>query len=541
MFTGYRISKSQGFILKTALFVDFDNVYSGLRRISTRGADRLARHPAKWLQWLTDNLPTTGADAETTGNRRVLVRRCYLNPVMFNQFRRPFHEAGFEIVDCPPTTASGKTSTDIHLVLDTIDALQDSTHFDEFVVFSADADFSPLLRRLRRHDRRTIIFAAGAMSESYKAAADAVIDITTFIREALQLVEDESDLEIDQAFNPGAQSLRLGEFRKKAEGSIRRLVLEASDPVSLAKLAQQLQREVPGLKESQWAGAGTFGALIRQLSPAGVHFDFREELAFDLVRKEKALSRQTISLLPPPQAEPNGAANKPSLVDAKEASPMSSEQIDDAAIRMIRQWMSAAERPLHFSALGTELRKALPQLVEGWNGAPTLAAYLQRLALEPLIRGTLEDGSTFVLYDPDRHQAPAGVVGDTLVSSMLRAAELPAIRAQDLARILHHARVHMGQREPFEIAAVCRKVSESLAVENRHVPTKRVVAVLQALIFGGLDTTRAFSDPLDLVTAAMGVILSAWSRETQVQADDEARQRLISWIAGAGFSAPTES
>jgi uncharacterized LabA/DUF88 family protein len=128
---------------------------------------------------------------------------------MFNQFRRPFHEAGFEIVDCPPTTASGKTSTDIHLVLDTIDALQDATHFDEFVVFSADADFSPLLRRLRRHDRRTIIFAAGAMSESYKAAADAVIDIPTFLRDALQLVEEEPEMENDQGFDAGAQPPRL--------------------------------------------------------------------------------------------------------------------------------------------------------------------------------------------------------------------------------------------------------------------------------------------------------------------------------------------
>lgn len=121
--------------MKTALFVDFDNVYSGLRRISTQGADRLARQPAKWLQLLTDNLPTTGADSETAVNRRVQVRRRYSNPAMFNQFRRPCHEAGFEIVDCPPTTASGRTSTDIHLLLDTIDALQDSTHVNEFAVF----------------------------------------------------------------------------------------------------------------------------------------------------------------------------------------------------------------------------------------------------------------------------------------------------------------------------------------------------------------------------------------------------------------------
>lgn len=527
--------------MKTALFVDFDNVYSGLRRISTQGADRLARQPAKWLRWLADNLPVPGADTDTPVNRRVLVRRCYLNPVMFNQFRRPFHEAGFEIVDCPPTTASGKTSTDIHLVLDTIDALQDATHFDEFVVFSADADFSPLLRRLRRHDRRTIIFAAGAMSESYKAAADAVIDIPTFLREALQLVEEEPEIENDQGFDADAQAPRLGELRKRVEASIRRLVLEAAEPVALPRLAQLLQRELPGLKDAQWAGAGSFGALLRQLSPAGILIDFKEELAFDQVRKEKASARQA-HVVPPSTAlvgAPEGATTQPSAAGAQEAAPLSSEQLDDAAVRLIRQWMAAAHRPLHFSTLGTELRKALAPLADGWNGAPTLAAYLQRLPLEPLMRGTLEDGSTFVLYDPERHQAPAGVVGDTLVSTMLRAAELPAIRAQDFVRILHHAREHMGPQEPFEIAAVSRKVSESIAAENRQVPTKRVAAVLQALIFGGLDTTQAFSDAQDLITAAMGVILSAWSRETQVQADDEARQRLISWLEGSGMPAPT--
>jgi hypothetical protein len=462
---------------------------------------------------------------------------------MFNQFRRPFHEAGFEIVDCPPTTASGKTSTDIHLVLDTIDALQDATHFDEFVVFSADADFSPLLRRLRRHDRRTIIFAAGAMSESYKAAADAVIDIPTFLRDALQLVEEEPEMENDQGFDAGAQAPRLDELRKKAEACIRRLVLEAAEPLALPRLAQLLQRELPGLKDAQWAGAGSFGALLRQLSPAGVVFDFKDDLAFDQVRRDKAHARQA-SASPPPTALPTtseGTATPASAAGAQqEAAPQTSEPLDDAAVRLIRQWMAAAYRPLHFSTLGTELRKALAPLADGWNGAPTLAAYLQRLPLEPLMRGTLEDGSTFVLYDPERHQAPAGVVGDTLVSAMVRAAELPIIRAQDLVRILHHARVHMGSQEPFEIAAVSRKVAESIAAENRPMPAKRVAAVLQALIFGGLDTTQAFSDPQDLITAAMGVILSAWSRETQVQADDEARQRLISWLTGSGVSAPAD-
>ena len=79
--------------MKTALFVDFDNVYSGLRRISAQGADRFARQPARWLRWLTEDLPHTAVANQDDGGRRILVRRCYLNPVMFQQYRRPFHEA----------------------------------------------------------------------------------------------------------------------------------------------------------------------------------------------------------------------------------------------------------------------------------------------------------------------------------------------------------------------------------------------------------------------------------------------------------------
>ena len=47
-------------------------------------------------------------------------------------------------------TSEGKTSTDIHMVLDIVDLLQHQVHYDEFIVFSADADFTPVLRKLRR-------------------------------------------------------------------------------------------------------------------------------------------------------------------------------------------------------------------------------------------------------------------------------------------------------------------------------------------------------------------------------------------------------
>lgn len=516
--------------MKTALFVDFDNVYSGLRRISAQGAERFARQPARWLRWLTEDLPQTSAANGAADGRRVLVRRCYLNPVMFHLYRRPFHEAGFEIVDCPPMTATGKTSTDIHLVLDTMDALLDATHFDEFVVFSADADFSPVLRRLRRHDRRTVVFAAGAMSEAYKASADLVIDIPTFIRDGLELVEAEPEEEADRTVEAMRLQAAMADLRQKATTTVRRVVLEAAGPVPLPTLATALQRELPLLRESQWAGASSFGLLMRQLAPAGVVFDFPGEMAYDQSRRDRSRAQQPVTdarlpTLPTPGVD---AATLAAAVSPIETPP--GEALDLAATRLVRQRVGASARPVLFSSLGTDLRQELPQLAGGWNGAPTLAAFLQRLHLEPLLRAELEDGSTFVLYDPERHTPPAGVVNDAVVAAMLRAAELPAIRAHDLARLLHHARSHTGRSEPFEISAVSRKVGEAMAAEGRPVSARRVAAVLQALIFGGLDTAQVFTDAEQLGAAALGVILSAWSRETQVQVDDEARRRLTAWL-----------
>jgi uncharacterized LabA/DUF88 family protein len=67
-------------------------------------------------------------------------------------------------------------------VLDIVDLLQHDVHYDEFIVFSADADFTPVLRKLRRWDRRTTVLAVGFPSATYQASADLLIDQDDFVR-----------------------------------------------------------------------------------------------------------------------------------------------------------------------------------------------------------------------------------------------------------------------------------------------------------------------------------------------------------------------
>ena len=57
--------------MKSALFVDFDNVYSGLRKLDPMIAERFGRQPLEWVQWLIKDLALPdGASADA--QRRLL-------------------------------------------------------------------------------------------------------------------------------------------------------------------------------------------------------------------------------------------------------------------------------------------------------------------------------------------------------------------------------------------------------------------------------------------------------------------------------------
>lgn len=506
--------------MKTAIFVDFDNVYSGLKQISLKAANDFAGKPLKWLKWLIQEFDRNDI-ASSSDQRRVLVRRCYLNPQWYQQYRRSFHEAGFEIIDCPPMTSTGKTSTDIHLVLDAIDTLLDPTHFDEFIVFSADADFSPLLRRLRRHDRRTVMFAAGVASKSYKASADYVIEIDEFLKDALGEGGFEDDREMNHTKIDSSVS-QIAVVQLSPKDFVRKLVLDANGPMPMATIAQLLQNKYPGILERKWDGAGTFSNFFSGLSIDEITIDPQSNTAVDRARfATKATTLADIE-------QPIESASNHSFYTE-----LTPPQLDEAAVALINTMVTESTGPINFAKLASGLRQELPQLQSGWNGSPTLAAYLKRLPLEGLKTSELEDGATFVLFDPRIHNAPGGLVNEPVVAEMLRAADIPPIKAAEFNRVLLHIKDQMGNDQPFEINAVTKKILESLNAEGVRSSTKRVTGVLRALIFGGLDTSKRYATATDVIAVAQRVIAEAWSRETQAPVDVEAERRLKAWIGMA--------
>ena len=110
------------------------------------------------------------------GERSILIRRCYGSPDRMRPFRAYFTRSGFQVVDCPPLTTSGKNSADIVMTLDIADTIEHRTRFDEFVILSSDADFTPVALRLRAYDRITSILANQQTAAAFRSCCDVVIN-----------------------------------------------------------------------------------------------------------------------------------------------------------------------------------------------------------------------------------------------------------------------------------------------------------------------------------------------------------------------------
>jgi hypothetical protein len=191
----YIMLRDSAGVCLSALFIDFDNIYLSLKGRDEEAAARFSRNPSYWLSQIVSGA-LVRADPPMTGfRRRIAVGRCYGNPVprrsgrdgvgdptSFAYMRHNFMRAGLEIVDCPHLTSQFKNSSDIRIACDVRDYRDHATRFDEFIILSGDADFTPVLLSLRSHARQTVIYANEYTSPYYKAFADARVEEDDLIR-----------------------------------------------------------------------------------------------------------------------------------------------------------------------------------------------------------------------------------------------------------------------------------------------------------------------------------------------------------------------
>ncbi len=356
----------------SALFIDFDNIYLSLKNRNEEAASRFARYPSFWLrQVVSGALIRTDHPSEPV-RRKIAIGRCYGNPIprrsgregagdpsSFAYVRHSFMRAGLEVVDCPHLTSQFKNSSDIRIACDVRDYIDHVTHFDEFIILSGDADFTPVLLSLRSHNRQTIIYTNDHTSPYYKAFSDGRIREEDLIRCLM-----ESDLALPDDTAPGAAA--LGHYpaaqtesakppsalparqsapaltagpspkRRPSSGSseaaiqsliddfkvigeeildlVQDVVENSEKPVPLAYLADRAQKSLghPKTIGTNWAGSGGFLNFLSQNLHS--HFRLTEKPPHFVYDPQRHRLREDLRPTPrqlPPQNETHTAGSAP--------------------------------------------------------------------------------------------------------------------------------------------------------------------------------------------------------------------------------------
>ncbi len=87
---------------------------------------------------------------------KIILKRAYCDWERFKSAKKGLHEAGFELIEVPHVSYSGKNSADIRMVVDALDLCYQKGHVDIFVLVTGDSDFSPLVGKLRENDKLVI-------------------------------------------------------------------------------------------------------------------------------------------------------------------------------------------------------------------------------------------------------------------------------------------------------------------------------------------------------------------------------------------------
>ena len=300
--------ESSGQLLST-VFVDYDNIYLSLKRKSEEAAKRFAKDAAIWLREIENGRLITATNGMSfAGPRRIVMNRCYGNPVprrnqsdnstdmsSFPFVRHHFLKAGFEVIDCPPLTAQLKNSSDIRMVMDVRDYLNHDTYFEEFIILSGDADFTPVLHRLRAHARRTVVFANDYTAAPYTAISDGEVresDLISLLLEGRLPAEGEPNTASAPARLPSAAE--LDSARREIVAEVVSGVRAARQPVPLEALADRAVRTLGHERTvgSAWGGTGSFRDLLMRSLPEDLRIsDQPPYYVYDISRQIASGSR----------------------------------------------------------------------------------------------------------------------------------------------------------------------------------------------------------------------------------------------------------
>jgi uncharacterized protein (TIGR00288 family) len=230
--------------LITAVFVDFENLALGVEQ------DKKGRFE---IELVMKRLLERG---------RIVFKRAYCDWTRFQNFMREFHMHGFEMVDIPRSSVSGKNSADIRMVVDAIDLCYSKTHIDTFVLVTGDSDFSPLVSKLKENDKRVI--GCGVRSSTSDLLANNCDEFIFYD----DLIRVQKRAQTRQKPKPESTDKRKQEAFDRLVATVTSLESDY-DPVWGSLVKPTLKRVYPGFNESYY-GYRTFAELLEDAAKEGV-------------------------------------------------------------------------------------------------------------------------------------------------------------------------------------------------------------------------------------------------------------------------------
>ena len=220
-----------------AVFVDFDNVAIGAREAG--GTFEVRR--------LMERIVEEG---------RVVLRRAYADWTGHGAMKKALHEAGFELIDIPARSWSGKNAADIKLVVDALDLCHQDPNIDTFVLVTGDSDFTPLVSRLRQHHRT--VMGIGVEHTSSSLLIDAC-DQFVFYDELLRRSAPKA---------PGKEANTDGVLDWVVD-TIEALERDRDGALWSSMVKQTLKRKRPGFSERRH-GFRSFNSVVEEAERRGL-------------------------------------------------------------------------------------------------------------------------------------------------------------------------------------------------------------------------------------------------------------------------------
>jgi uncharacterized protein (TIGR00288 family) len=241
-----------------ALFCDFENIALGVRD---------ARYAQFDINRVLERLLLKGS---------IVVKKAYCDWERYREFKSGMHQAGFELIEIPHVSQSGKNSADIRMVVDALDLCYTKPHVESFVIISGDSDFSPLVSKLRENNKGVIgVGVKNSTSDLLMANCDEFIYYDDLVREQKARRSVRRKPVAAEPVSPAAAAGDGKEKEKEEDkqqeafdlvlATIDALIAERGEDEKIwgSMVKQALKRRRPGFNESYY-GFRSFNRLLEE-------------------------------------------------------------------------------------------------------------------------------------------------------------------------------------------------------------------------------------------------------------------------------------